>query len=116
MDPAAVLTLGDVVYHAAKGSKEEMAHVKELLRPLTEKEIPIFAVLGNHDYAMKLRTDEPNRKSAGNVASELNDMGIEVLHNESVALELTENGVETGNATENSLYLAGIGAAWPDEA
>jgi uncharacterized protein len=116
MDPAAVLILGDFVYHAAKSSKEEMDHVKELLSPLTEKEIPIFAVLGNHDYAMKLRTDEPNSELAENVASELNDMGIEVLHNESVALELTENGVEPGNASENSLYLAGIGAAWPDEA
>lgn len=117
MEPAAVLILGDFIYHAVKDSDKEMKHVKELLRPLTKTDIPVFAVLGNHDYAMKLRIDEPNEQLAEHVASSLKDMGIEVLDNESVPLTLSEGDqVEIGNPSSDSLYLAGIGAAWPNEA
>lgn len=116
MEPAAVLMLGDFVYHSVKDRDKEMEHVEELLRPLTKTEIPIFAVLGNHDYAMALKSDEPSEKAAQHVTDELKDMGIEVLHNESVALRLSgDKGVEIGKASSGNLYLAGLGAAWPDK-
>jgi hypothetical protein len=68
--PAAVLIAGDFIYHPIKDEPEdvreefepsdyredaleEVRRVVDLLRPLTEAGIPVYAVLGNHDYGME---------------------------------------------------------------
>ncbi|HAQ07086.1 MAG TPA: hypothetical protein DCR24_06035 [Bacillus bacterium] len=41
-------------------------------------------------------------------------IGITVLHNKAVPLKLTgENRVTTGKSSTGTLYIAGLGAAWP---
>lgn len=69
--PAAVLIGGDFIYHPTEDDESpveameeyesedrikttEVIHdVVEIVRPLTEAGLPVFAVLGNHDYAME---------------------------------------------------------------
>lgn len=116
MDPSAVLFLGDYVYHSVNNHAAERQRVKELIQPLTDSDIPVFAVLGNHDYGMSSETVVPNEELAQEVKSMLEDVGITVLHNEAVPLNLTENGVEAGSASPESLYLVGLGANWPENA
>ncbi|HAQ08292.1 MAG TPA: metallophosphoesterase, partial [Bacillus bacterium] len=114
LKPDAVLIIGDFIYHSVADRDKEMEHVEELIRPLTETGIPIFAVLGNHDFDMDLKKDEPNEEAAQNVVSSLKAIGITVLHNKAVPLKLTgENRVTTGKSSTGTLYIAGLGAAWP---
>ncbi|WP_226577330.1 metallophosphoesterase [Halobacillus litoralis] len=108
-DPEAVLLLGDYVYHSTDNHQEEMDKVAEYLRPLTETDIPVFAVKGNHDYGMSSKKKEPNMETAQRVDETLQELGVEMLHNKSVPLQLNDN-------SKSPLYLTGIGANWPDEA
>ncbi len=116
MDPSAVLFLGDYIYHAAKNQEAERKRVQELIKPLTDSDIPVFAVLGNHDYGMSSESAEPNEELAQEMRAVLEEVGITILHNEAMALNLTENGVEAGTASPESLYLVGLGANWPENA
>ncbi len=99
--PAVVLLAGDFIHDTKRGIKP----VTELLEPLVRAGIPTFAVLGNHDYAMPTARDTENRALAQRLEYALEDMGIRVLHNQSVALE---KGGET-------LYLVGIGSHVPED-
>lgn len=116
LNPNAVLFLGDYIYHAVDSPSKERQRVKELIQPLTDSNIPIFAVLGNHDYVMTSDTSDPSEKRAQEMKSLLQEMGITVLHNEAVPLTLTDDGLEQGTASSQSLYLVGLGAAWPENA
>ncbi|MCA0983406.1 metallophosphoesterase [Halobacillus yeomjeoni] len=111
-DPASVLITGDYIYHPTKGNSEEMETVIDGLRPLTEANIPVYAVLGNHDYAMSKKTSDPNEKKAQQVASQLQSIGVEILHNETTPLE---KGNDTESSAEDKLYLTGVGAFWPEK-
>ena len=66
--PAAVLISGDFVYHAVSDPEGTLQRAVELVRPLGEAEIPTFAVLGNHDYAMKSKSGDPDEALARRVA------------------------------------------------
>lgn len=107
--PAAVLVSGDFIYHALPNSAPEIAEVVESMRPLTEANIPTYAVLGNHDYGMKSKDTQPKLELADKLEKALEDAGIIVLKNEAVVIPLSD----TNNQAEDSkLYLVGIGSHW----
>ena len=115
MQPDAVLIIGDFIYHSLEDPDAEMQKVEKLINPLVKTDIPIFAVLGNHDYNMHNKKDQPKIASAKNVKGSLEDMGITLLHNRSVPLKLTkDNEVAIGNVQDSSFYLVGLGAYWPN--
>ncbi|MEC9483481.1 MAG: metallophosphoesterase [Halomonas sp.] len=123
--PLAVFIAGDFIYHpvgdeSPQEMKEELQEKEfeealreldeaiELLRPLMDADIPIYAVLGNHDYAMEESNDMKLEWLAEQVHTALEKAGINVLINESVAMSSPEGG------EGESLYLVGIGSHWAD--
>ncbi|WP_235988976.1 metallophosphoesterase [Aquibacillus kalidii] len=108
--PKAVLLLGDFVYHPIDNQENEISEIKEILKPLVNSKIPLYTVLGNHDFAMDKESEVPNEKYAFQLSKELNKMGIDVLNNDfSVLSSVTEK-------TKKPLYLVGIGPTWPNSA
>ena len=107
MDPAAILITGDYIYHVTSMDDQEIDHIMDALRPLKESGIPVYSVLGNHDYAMSSEDAEPNDELAEGLAEELISMGIRVLDNENDVLIESEN-------PEESLYVVGIGSHWAE--
>ena len=99
--PAFVLLAGDFIHDTERG----IAPVAELLRPLTRAGIPTYAVLGNHDYAMPTKNNEEDTEMAERLERALEEIGIPVLHNESVALT---------NERGETLYLVGISFSRPE--
>ncbi len=106
--PPAVLIAGDFVYKPTgedekedvreEYTPEELQEVRaeinkavELVRPLTAANIPVYAVLGNHDYAMMTRDDVKLEWLAEEVSKSLEAAGVEVLDNEAAPLPLPEN-------------------------
>ena len=87
-DPAAVLILGDFVYGKAD-TVDDVDGAIDVVRPLAQADIPTFAVFGNHDHATG---------AALLLRDSLEEIGVEVLENEAVALE--RNG--------EPLHVAGI--------
>ncbi|HEY9669329.1 MAG TPA: metallophosphoesterase [Coleofasciculaceae cyanobacterium] len=116
--PAAVLIAGDFIYNATPNSDKEIDKVIELVRPLPAAGIPTYAVLGNHDYALKNKNNPPNQELAAKLASALEGVGVEVLKNDAVALKLPKNGnlAKAGTNQELPLYLVGIGSLWANNA
>ncbi len=117
--PAAVLIAGDFVYNPTEDEpddteredfrefREEIDEVTNLLRPLTQANIPTYAVLGNHDYGMPTVKYAKNDLLARNVQEALQSIGIRVLDNEAVPLNA---GVSGGQSVDNNLYLLGVGS------
>lgn len=103
-NPAVVLISGDFIYHAATDPENEIVRVIDILTPLAEAGIPTYAVLGNHDYGMKSKSTQPKVELANRLEAALEEIGIPVLENEAVELELANGG--------ESLYLVGIGSHW----
>lgn len=97
--PDVVLIAGDFVYRPDSSVVREAV---ELVRPLGDSGIPVFAVLGNHDYALSKPDGEPDYVTAGYLQESLEAAGIDVLENESTVLE-------TGGGR---LHLVGVGSAW----
>lgn len=108
-DPAAVLLVGDYVYHSLPDPTKEIRRLKNLLRPLQEADIPVFAVLGDHDYGKHFNNGHTSEALADMVASSFEDVGIKVLRNESRPLTLPGEIDSEGQA----LYLVGIGPENP---
>lgn len=104
MDPAAILLTGDFVYKVESGSEKEIDEIVELLRPLGESDIPIYGVLGNHDYAMELKEDKPDVELAEALVKTLEEANIEMLENENVV-------IPHESATED-LHLVAVGSNW----
>ncbi len=130
--PAAVLVAGDFVYKPTDEDEPQdveredaadfMAEVNKsvaLLRPLRQAGIPVYAVLGNHDYGMGYPDSVKNERLAAAVRSALEAAGVTVLDNRAVPLVLqNENGAQkdmTTNADE-SLYIVGIGSRYAGNA
>ncbi|AQQ53908.1 metallophosphoesterase [Planococcus lenghuensis] len=111
-DPAAVLILGDFIYHPEDQSEAEVAQAVEVLRPIGEADIPVYTVLGNHDYGLDKKEGNPSPETVERLRNALADMGIEVLHNEAVALDAEGAVLADG---ESGLYIAGIGSEWAEE-
>ncbi|MEX5298619.1 metallophosphoesterase [Kocuria sp. CPCC 205292] len=105
-DPAAVLLPGDFLYQSETSIQERIQHVTELLEPLTAAEIPVYAVMGNHDYAVG---------AVEELTTAFEERGIEVLADEAVLVPAPGGGPGPG------LFLVGVGpssvgAADPQEA
>ena len=98
--PALVLITGDFIYHPGKNPEQELNQVVQLARPLTEANVPTYAVLGNHDYAVGSLKEPADEELAATVEAALEAVGIIVLKNE--AVELSSN--------EQKFYLVGIGS------
>lgn len=107
MRPAAVLIAGDFIYNPIEredaSEKEEyedvdenIREVVEMLSPIPQAKIPVYAVLGNHDYGMMSETSRRNDLVSDRVEKALTAAGIEVLHNRALERE--------------GLHLAGIGS------
>lgn len=112
--PALVLIAGDFIYDPGKDPSDEINKAVEIVRSLPQAGIPTYAVLGNHDYAMKNKQAPPNEQVARQLHKALEAVGVQVLQNEAVALAASANRNQTtakagGNAP---LYLVGIGAHW----
>jgi hypothetical protein len=87
---------GDFVSHAGHQAIE--------LQPLAElaQQIPTYAVLGNHDYALGKPKDRPDEDTAQAINSLLTACGVTVLKNE--------------GASTHGLWLAGIDEIWTKRA
>lgn len=122
--PAALLIAGDFLYHptgeAGKPSKAraelapkdiaafhaQIAEVVSLLQPLIEAHIRTVAVLGNHDYAMRVRESLPLPEVADDLSRALREMGVIVLRNEATPL----GSLDAGHTAERRLFVAGLDA------
>ncbi len=103
-DPAVVLITGDFIYKPRDDLYENLETLHELLQPFSVSNIPVFAVLGNHDYGISGDKEEPNASLAKEITKLLQQTGIEVLKNESAVIY---SGGEP-------LYIAGIGPHWAE--
>jgi uncharacterized protein len=121
--PALVLIAGDFVYHPTEDDSraealdeldiEEQREIRRLLdaaarlvAPLPAANIPTYAVLGNHDYAMESESALALPWVADALEHALEGAGVQVLRNEAVQLQAADR--------QNSpLYLVGIDAACP---
>ena len=107
--PGAVLIAGDFVYHPGTSESNESRKAAELLRPLVDAGVPVYAVLGNHDYGMPTAKAQKDEALAEDVRTALEGVGVRVLQNEAAALE-PPNG-----SASSPLYLVGIGPHIADE-
>ena len=122
--PAIVLIAGDFIYDAGEDPSEEINKAVEIVRSLTIAGIPTYAVLGNHDYAMKSKHAAPNEQLADKLHKALESVGVQVLQNEAVAIGKpslraiepsgNRNPTTANTASNAPLYLVGIGAHWPN--
>jgi uncharacterized protein len=105
--PDFILFLGDFIYHAPEDRESEINVVIQMLEPLTKTDIPIYAVLGNHDYQVNEVGETPNKDLAQRLEQRLEAIGIQVLQNEVVVLPIQK-------PEDDPFYLVGIGAYQPD--
>ena len=93
--PDAVLLAGDFLYGRSQDPPAQIREVIELLAPLLDSGIPLYAVLGNHDYATG---------AADEMAAALRERGVAVLRNQSAPLS------PRGDAAA-AVYVVGLGPA-----
>ena len=94
--PAAVLLGGDFVYGGDPHITAQVETVLQLLGPLTRSQIPVYAVLGNHDYAVG---------AAEELTAALEQNGVTVLRNQAAATSWSRSD------TADTLHIVGVGPA-----
>lgn len=97
LEPDAVLIAGDFVYGRSPDVPAQVDQAIELLEPLFHAQLPIYAVMGNHDHAVGA-VDE--------LSDALEPHGVTVLQNRAVPMRAPEAG-------QPELYVVGIGAHRP---
>lgn len=102
--PAAVLLAGDFIHD----DRRAIGKAIELLLPLVRAGIPVYAVLGNHDYAMPNKESPGDRRTARELDRALSGAGVRLLRNEAVELCLPD-------APGERLTLVGVAAHTPRE-
>jgi uncharacterized protein len=107
LHPAFVLVAGDFVYNADSSVDDQMQRVIDILQPILQDSIPIYAVLGNHDYSLMNEHSEQENYVARKVAVALERAGVRMMDNRVQPLVRRDS---TGAA--DTLYLAGIGEKW----
>jgi hypothetical protein len=101
-DPDLVLILGDFIYHGGENAPERIALAADLVSPLAEHNLPVYAVLGNHDYSVAgYHPTKIDAERAQNLTAALEAVGVIVLENESRIFRYQDSG---------ELYIVGIGA------
>ena len=125
--PAAVLIAGDFIYHPIEDEPEdvreefepsdyredaleEIRQAVDLIRPLVEAGIPVYAVLGNHDYGMETESAVAVPWLADLVTTSLSEIGIQVLRNQAVLIEPPNAAAAGERSPDLPFYLVGIGA------
>jgi predicted MPP superfamily phosphohydrolase len=103
-----VLVAGDFVYEADQDVDAQMQEVVDLLRPLLDENIPVYAVLGNHDYSLMNEHSDQENGVARAVRVALSHAGVRMMDNQ--VLPLTAGLAADG--VNDTLYLAGIGEKW----
>jgi predicted MPP superfamily phosphohydrolase len=125
--PAAALLAGDFLYKPIDEESRQEVHeeldpedrreiraqitrIVELLHPIVAGGIPVYAVLGNHDYMKQERESVSSEQAADDLTYAMRQAGITVLRNDAVVMK--QEGA--------SLYLGGIdslsaGRAKPDQ-
>lgn len=101
--PALVLIAGDFLYQPDSAKADR---VVEFVRPLVEAEVPVVAVLGNHDYSLMKKSSDERPRIAEYLEERLWAIGVTVLENEAVAVPAPDGG--------DSLWVAGIGSVWAE--
>lgn len=114
--PSLVLILGDFIYHGGEDASRRIDTVVELIEPLSAADVPVYAVLGNHDYSVASYEDPSvDEARARALRAALDGAGAQVLQNEAVPVQpYAEADGENGQA--EALYLVGIGARMPRKA
>ena len=125
--PAALLIAGDFLYHPTEEAGEPrearadlepedqrtlqrlIAEVVTLLQPVTDAGIRTIAVLGNHDYAMRVPTALALPVVADELTQALRAAGVVLLRNEAVPL----GSLDADRAPEHRLFVAGLDAWFP---
>jgi uncharacterized protein len=109
-----VLIAGDFVYNADSSVDDQMHEVVDLLHPLLADSIPIYAVLGNHDYSLMNEHSQKENYVAGHVRRALEAAGVHMMDNVVEPLPLPRSAPRDSadTAAAQPLYLAGIGERW----
>jgi len=125
--PAALLIAGDFLYHPTeeagnprearaeldaedrRASQRQIRNVVALLQPLTDAGIRTMAVLGNHDYAMRVPSAVALPVVADDLTQALRAVGVIVLRNQ--ALPLGDRDADRPSGAR--LYVAGLDAWFP---
>ena len=89
--------------------QRQIAAAVALLQPLVDARIRTIAVLGNHDYAMRVPTALALPVVADELAQALRDAGVIVLRNE--ALPLGDRDADRPRSQR--LFVAGLDAWFP---
>ena len=107
--PAFVLVAGDFVYKARHTVDKQMLEVLDILQPIKDAGIPIYAVLGNHDYELMTENQHPVAKNyvADRVATLLDSAGVHMMDNRSVVVASASD-----TSIASRLYLVGLGDKW----
>lgn len=96
-EPELVLILGDFIYHGGERAPDRISTAAEVSKPLVDAGLPVYAVLGNHDYSVsEYNPPKIDWDRAQNLTAALEDAGVTVLLNEAVEID--------------GLYVVGIGA------
>ena len=109
--PEAVLIAGDLIQGNRHDPADHLQSAIALLQPLLEAGIPVYAVLGNHDYLVGGRETGPAaERVAAAVRAALDAAGVRVLHNDAVPLPSPARTVGNHAPAEGeTLYLVGLG-------
>lgn len=114
--PALVLILGDFIYHGGEDASGRIDKVTELIDPLSAAGVPVYVVLGNHDYSVASYQDPSvDEARAWALRTALEGARVEVLQNE--AVPVAPYGEAEGETEQvEALYLVGMGARMPNKA
>lgn len=125
--PAALLIAGDFLYHPTEEAGEprearaelepedrralqgQIAEVVALIQPLADAGIRTMAVLGNHDYAMRVPTALALPVVADDLTQALRGAGVVVLRNEAVPL----GSRDAHRPPAHRLFVVGLDAWFP---
>ena len=98
-----ILVAGDFMYKPDSARAERAVTV---LQPLLDAEVPVVAVLGNHDYSLMKKDSNERPPIAEYLEQLLEDRGVTVLENDAAEIP-APNG-------DGTLYVAGIGSVWAE--
>lgn len=120
ISPEVVMIGGDFIYHPTdddpndavddwspddqKRAKSLVDKAVQLLEPLTKNNIKVFAVLGNHDYAMGKHSYRMIPESATILKDKLKKINVEVLQNQFIKVSVDKS----------DLNFVGIAPFYPD--
>lgn len=94
------------MYNADSSVDDQMKRVVGILEPMIRDSIPVYAVLGNHDYSLMNEHSDEDNHVARRVRVTLTAAGVHMMDN--AVAPLTRGGP----AQRDTLYLVGVGERW----